>query len=121
MTDRKHLLEHLLDPNQVVVFDGAMGTMLYSKIELIVVLVDEHALRVQHRAHRAVEDDYLIGIEKVLQQVLAIGHLINCWISSVRIAPVYASCGCAATLVASSSRPFFRTLEFQLEKMPIVA
>ena len=31
MTVRSALLERLLDPESVVVFDGAMGTMLYAR------------------------------------------------------------------------------------------
>jgi len=56
MTDRKHLLEHLLDPNQVVVFDGAMGTMLYAKGVFINQNYDELDLRAPdliREVHRA--------------------------------------------------------------------
>ena len=56
MSDRKHLLEHLLDPNQVVVFDGAMGTMLYSKGVFINQNYDELDLRAPdlvREVHRA--------------------------------------------------------------------
>ncbi|HEX6575251.1 MAG TPA: bifunctional homocysteine S-methyltransferase/methylenetetrahydrofolate reductase [Gemmatimonadaceae bacterium] len=59
MTDRKHLLEHLLDPNQVVVFDGAMGTMLYSKGVFINQNYDELDLRAPdlvREVHRAYVD-----------------------------------------------------------------
>jgi homocysteine S-methyltransferase len=56
LTDRKHLLEHLLDPNQIVVFDGAMGTMLYSKGVFINQNYDELDLRAPdlvREVHRA--------------------------------------------------------------------
>ena len=56
MSDRKHLLDHLLDPNQVVVFDGAMGTMLYSKGVFINQCYDELDLRAPdlvREVHRA--------------------------------------------------------------------
>ena len=56
MTDRKHLLDHLLDPNKVVVFDGAMGTMLYSKGVFINQNYDELDLRAPdliREVHRA--------------------------------------------------------------------
>ena len=56
MSDRKHLLEHLLDPNQVVVFDGAMGTMLYAKGVFINQNYDELDLRAPdliREVHRA--------------------------------------------------------------------
>ncbi len=59
MTDRKHLLQHLLDPNQVVVFDGAMGTMLYSKGVFINQNYDELDLRAPdlvREVHRAYVD-----------------------------------------------------------------
>ena len=45
MTDRAPLLERLLDPLQVIVFDGAMGTMLYSKGVFINQCYDELNLR----------------------------------------------------------------------------
>ena len=56
MSDRTHLLEHLLDPNQVVVFDGAMGTMLYAKGVFINQNYDELDLRAPdliREVHRA--------------------------------------------------------------------
>lgn len=59
MSDRRHLLEHLLDPNQVVVFDGAMGTMLYSKGVFINQNYDELDLRAPdliREVHRAYVD-----------------------------------------------------------------
>ena len=59
MTDRKHLIEHLLDPDQVVVFDGAMGTMLYSKGVFINQNYDELDLRAPdliREVHRAYID-----------------------------------------------------------------
>lgn len=42
---RAHLLARLLDPEQVVVFDGAMGTMLYARGVFINQCYDELALR----------------------------------------------------------------------------
>src|SRR5256885_11811531 len=45
MTDRRALVERLLDPQQVIVFDGAMGTMLYSKGVFINQCYDELNLR----------------------------------------------------------------------------
>ena len=45
MSDRAHLIERLLDPQQVVVFDGAMGTMLYAKGVFINQCYDELDLR----------------------------------------------------------------------------
>ncbi|HZK78436.1 MAG TPA: homocysteine S-methyltransferase family protein, partial [Gemmatimonadaceae bacterium] len=45
MTDRQDLIRRLLDPEQVVVFDGAMGTMLYSKGVFINQCYDELNLR----------------------------------------------------------------------------
>jgi methionine synthase I (cobalamin-dependent)/5,10-methylenetetrahydrofolate reductase len=59
VSDRKHLLEHLLDPNQIVVFDGAMGTMLYSKGVFINQNYDELDLRAPdliREVHRAYVD-----------------------------------------------------------------
>jgi methionine synthase / methylenetetrahydrofolate reductase(NADPH) len=53
---RKELLKRLLDPNQVVVFDGAMGTMLYSKGVFINQNYDELDLRAPdliREVHRA--------------------------------------------------------------------
>ncbi len=45
MTDRQDLIRRLLDPEQVVVFDGAMGTMLYAKGVFINQCYDELDLR----------------------------------------------------------------------------
>src|ERR1044071_4645427 len=39
------LLERLLNPNSIIVFDGAMGTMLYSKGVFINQCYDELSLR----------------------------------------------------------------------------
>ena len=53
---RKELIKRLLDPNQVVVFDGAMGTMLYSKGVFINQNYDELDLRAPdliREVHRA--------------------------------------------------------------------
>ncbi len=56
MSDRKALIARLLDPNQVVVFDGATGTMLYSKGVFINQCYDELNLRAPdlvREVHRA--------------------------------------------------------------------
>jgi methionine synthase I (cobalamin-dependent)/5,10-methylenetetrahydrofolate reductase len=45
MTTRSQLLERLLDPHQVIVFDGAMGTQLYAKGVFINQCYDELNLR----------------------------------------------------------------------------
>ncbi|MEO8193445.1 MAG: bifunctional homocysteine S-methyltransferase/methylenetetrahydrofolate reductase [Gemmatimonadales bacterium] len=45
MSDRAHLLQRLLDPEQVVVFDGATGTQLYAKGVFINQCYDELNLR----------------------------------------------------------------------------
>jgi homocysteine S-methyltransferase len=56
VNDRKLLLERLLNPGEVVVFDGAMGTMLYSKGVFINQNYDELDLRAPdlvREVHRA--------------------------------------------------------------------
>lgn len=56
MTDRQDLIRRLLDPEQVVVFDGAMGTMLYAKGVFINQCYDELDLRAPElvkEVHRA--------------------------------------------------------------------
>jgi homocysteine S-methyltransferase len=56
MTDRKLLINRLLDPQQVIVFDGAMGTMLYAKGVFINQCYDELNLRAPdliREVHRA--------------------------------------------------------------------
>ena len=45
MSDRSHLLKRLLDPQEVVVVDGAMGTQLYAKGVFINQCYDELNLR----------------------------------------------------------------------------
>ncbi len=45
MSDRAHLLKRLLDPQDVVVFDGAMGTQLYARGVFINQCYDELNLR----------------------------------------------------------------------------
>ena len=45
MSDRQDLVRRLLDPEQVMVFDGAMGTMLYAKGVFINQCYDELDLR----------------------------------------------------------------------------
>ncbi|HEY8165240.1 MAG TPA: homocysteine S-methyltransferase family protein, partial [Gemmatimonadaceae bacterium] len=56
MSDRKRLIERFLDPQQVIVFDGAMGTMLYAKGVFINQCYDELNLRAPdmiREVHRA--------------------------------------------------------------------
>jgi homocysteine S-methyltransferase len=56
MSDRQELIRRLLDPEQVVVFDGAMGTMLYAKGVFINQCYDELDLRAPdlvREVHRA--------------------------------------------------------------------
>ena len=56
MSDRAALVQRLLDPNQVVVFDGATGTMLYAKGVFINQCYDELNLRAPdlvREVHRA--------------------------------------------------------------------
>jgi homocysteine S-methyltransferase len=56
MSDRQDLIRRLLDPEQVVVFDGAMGTMLYAKGVFINQCYDELDLRAPElvkEVHRA--------------------------------------------------------------------
>src|SRR5438093_8970096 len=45
MPSTSPLLQRLLDPDRIVVFDGAMGTMLYSKGVFINACYDELSLR----------------------------------------------------------------------------
>ena len=59
MTQRADLLARLLDPAQVVVFDGAMGTMLYARGVFINQCYDELSLRspdLVRAVHRAYVD-----------------------------------------------------------------
>ena len=57
MSDRSHLLQRLLDPQEVIVFDGAMGTQLYAKGVFINQCYDElntrapDLVREVHRAY----------------------------------------------------------------------
>lgn len=56
MSERKKLLDRLLDPFQVLVFDGAMGTQLYAKGVFINQCYDELSLRAPdlvREVHRA--------------------------------------------------------------------
>jgi methionine synthase I (cobalamin-dependent)/5,10-methylenetetrahydrofolate reductase len=56
MTERQDLIRRMLDPEQVVVFDGAMGTMLYAKGVFINQCYDELDLRAPdlvREVHRA--------------------------------------------------------------------
>ncbi|HUF27906.1 MAG TPA: bifunctional homocysteine S-methyltransferase/methylenetetrahydrofolate reductase [Gemmatimonadaceae bacterium] len=55
-SSRAHLLERLLDPSRVVIFDGAMGTMLYAKGIFINQCYDELSVRAPdliREVHRA--------------------------------------------------------------------
>ncbi len=45
MSERAELLRRLLDPDAVLVFDGAMGTMLYAKGVFINQCYDELSVR----------------------------------------------------------------------------
>jgi hypothetical protein len=45
-----------------------------AQVQLVVALVDEHALRIEHRADGAVEKDERLGIEQALQQLFTSGH-----------------------------------------------
>ena len=40
-----------------------------TEVQLVVALVDEHALRVQLRSHRSIDDDYFLRIEQSLEEV----------------------------------------------------
>jgi methionine synthase / methylenetetrahydrofolate reductase(NADPH) len=64
--DRKELLERLLDPTRVVVFDGAMGTMLYARGVFINQCYDELNLRAPELV-LAVHEEYVHAGAEVLE------------------------------------------------------
>jgi methionine synthase / methylenetetrahydrofolate reductase (NADH) len=66
MTSRSTLLERLLDPESVVVFDGAMGTMLYAKGVFINQCYDELNTRAPDLV-RAVHAEYAKAGAEVLE------------------------------------------------------
>ena len=66
MTDRTYLVQRLLDPQQVIVFDGAMGTMLYSRGVFINQCYDELNLRSPDLV-RAVHAEYVKAGADVLE------------------------------------------------------
>ncbi len=66
MTSRSDLLDRLLDPAQVVVFDGAMGTMLYARGVFINQCYDELSLRSPELV-RAVHRAYVEAGAEVLE------------------------------------------------------
>ena len=66
MTTRSTLLERLLDPESVVVFDGAMGTMLYARGVFINQCYDELNTRAPDLV-RAVHAEYAAAGAEVLE------------------------------------------------------
>jgi homocysteine S-methyltransferase len=66
MTSRSLLLERLLDPESVVVFDGAMGTMLYARGVFINQCYDELNTRAPDLV-RAVHAEYAAAGAEVLE------------------------------------------------------
>ena len=66
MTTRATLLERLLDPEGVVVFDGAMGTMLYARGVFINQCYDELNTRAPDLV-RAVHAEYARAGAEVLE------------------------------------------------------
>src|SRR5678815_412022 len=66
MTTRSTLLERLLDPESVVVFDGAMGTMLYTRGVFINQCYDELNTRAPDLV-RAVHAEYAAAGAEVLE------------------------------------------------------
>jgi methionine synthase / methylenetetrahydrofolate reductase(NADPH) len=66
MRTRAELIERLLDPNQVIVFDGAMGTMLYSKGVFINQCYDELNLRAPDLV-RSVHEAYVDAGAEVIE------------------------------------------------------
>lgn len=63
---RAALIDRLLDPARVIVFDGAMGTMLYAKGVFINVCYDELCLRAPDLV-RAVHEEYVQAGAEVLE------------------------------------------------------
>jgi len=66
VSPRGPLIERLLDPDRVIVFDGAMGTMLYSKGVFINVCYDELNLRAPDMV-LAVHEEYVRAGAEVLE------------------------------------------------------
>ncbi len=66
LSDRLDLLRRLLDPEQVLVFDGAMGTMLYTRGVFINQCYDELALRAPDLV-REVHEAYVQAGAEVLE------------------------------------------------------
>ena len=66
MTTRTTLLERLLDPESVIVFDGAMGTMLYARGVFINQCYDELNTRAPELV-RAVHAEYVQAGAEVLE------------------------------------------------------
>lgn len=66
MTTRAALLDRLLDPDRVVVFDGAMGTMLYARGVFINQCYDELNVRAPDLV-RAVHAEYAAAGAEVLE------------------------------------------------------
>src|SRR5678815_2995967 len=66
MTTRSTLLERLLDPESVVVFDGAMGTMLYARGVFINQCYDELNTRAPDLV-RAVHAEYVKAGAEVIE------------------------------------------------------
>jgi methionine synthase I (cobalamin-dependent)/5,10-methylenetetrahydrofolate reductase len=63
---RAALIERLLDPERVIIFDGAMGTMLYAKGVFINVCYDELSLRAPDLVH-AVHAEYVQAGAEVIE------------------------------------------------------
>ncbi|HKH90337.1 MAG TPA: homocysteine S-methyltransferase family protein, partial [Gemmatimonadaceae bacterium] len=63
MTSRPALLNRLLDPERVVVFDGAMGTMLYAKGVFINQCYDELNLKAPQLVREVHAADAKAGAE----------------------------------------------------------
>lgn len=65
-TVKQSLLERLIDPKEVVVFDGAMGTMLYAKGVFINLCYDELNLRSPELV-QGVHDEYVAAGAEVIE------------------------------------------------------
>ena len=66
MTNSATLLQKLLDPTRIIVFDGAMGTMLYAKGVFINQCYDELNLRAPELI-RAIHEEYVRAGAEVLE------------------------------------------------------
>ncbi|ODT03110.1 MAG: bifunctional homocysteine S-methyltransferase/methylenetetrahydrofolate reductase [Gemmatimonadetes bacterium SCN 70-22] len=66
MTSRAELRQRLVDPDTVVVFDGAMGTMLYARGVFINQCYDELSLRAPDLV-RGIHDEYVRAGAEVLE------------------------------------------------------